>query len=79
MKEKGGKGEKGEKEDSLFLIYFYYPLQASAGPPLKKIISHTAHRTKESPRFNSTESHPPPAASYLLRGAELNGFRIHPG
>ena len=37
-----------------------------------------SHPTKRVPQFNSIESPPPPAASYLLGGAELKGKRIRP-
>jgi hypothetical protein len=37
-----------------------------------------SHPTKRVPQFNSIESPPPPAASYLLGGVELKGKRIRP-
>jgi hypothetical protein len=37
-----------------------------------------SHPTKRVPQFNSIELPPPPAASYLLGGAELKGKRIPP-
>ncbi len=37
-----------------------------------------SHPTKRVYQFNSIESPPPPAASYLLGGAELKGKRIRP-
>ncbi len=37
-----------------------------------------SHPTKRVPQFNSIESPPPPAASYLLGGAEIRRKRIRP-
>jgi hypothetical protein len=37
-----------------------------------------SHPTKQVPQFNSIESPPPPAASYLLGGAEIKRKRIRP-
>ncbi len=55
---------------------FYYPCHTKCGVRCYFILF--SHPTKRVPQFNSIESPPPTAASYLLGGAELKRKRKRP-
>ncbi len=55
-------------------LFYIIPVPHKCGVP--GYFNFFPHPTKRVPQFNSIESPPPPAASYLLGGAELERKRI---